>query len=147
MELYNLKKSTGINKKSKRVGRGIGSGKGGHTTGKGQKGQKARVGNSLPAGFEGGQSPLHKRIPMMGRFQKPVILNIGEVSLTTLNTLREGSNVTPETFVEKGLFKKLPNGGIKVLGSGKLTKKLNLKGFKYSESAKTAIVSNGGQAD
>ncbi len=135
MELSKLLK--GNKKKSKRLGRGYGSGKGGHTVGRGAKGQKAR--NKVPAGFEGGQTPLYKRVPQWGGFRSPWAKGIVGVSLSRFNVFRAGSTVTPEDLVEKGMLKKLPKRGVKVLGTGDIKKSLTFSGFAFSESAKKKI--------
>lgn len=119
--------------KSKRLGRGYGSGKGGHTVGRGSKGQKAR--NTVPAGFEGGQIPLYKRLPKLGGFRNPTKKDIVAISLSKLNLFKEGSEVTPKKLVEKGIIKREPKHAVKVLNKGTLGKKLTLKGFIASKEA------------
>lgn len=144
MDLSNLKKIKGHHKASKRKGRGIGSGKGGHTTGRGHKGQKARAGYNIPTGFEGGQVPLFKRFPQIGGFKNPRRRKVLGVSLARLEKLKEGQEITPETLVEEGILKKLSkNTQVKILGTGEITKKLELKGFIYSESAKKKLEKSG----
>ena len=144
MELFNIKKLNN-DKKSKRVGRGRGSGKGGHTVGRGQKGQKARKGAKPNLGFEGGQSPLYKRLPRIGGFNRPQSSeNKAQiVSLDIFNKLKDGDEVTPLLLVEKKILKDIPSGGVKVLSKGELKKKVILKGFTYSEKAKQKIESFG----
>lgn len=127
---------TKFNKTSKRIGRGYGSGKGGHTVGRGAKGQKAR--NNVKVGFEGGQVPLYKRLPQIGGFKNPTRKDIVVVSLTKLNVFKEGSEVTPEKLVEQGIIRSVPTGGVKLL-AGKLEKKLKLTGFLTSESAAKSL--------
>lgn len=136
MELHRLPK-TKQNKKGKRVGRGYGSGKGGHTTGRGTKGQKAR--SKVNVGFEGGQIPLYKRLPQLGGFRNPTKKRTVSVSISKLNSFREGSTVTPKDLLEKGIISVLPKHGVKLLGNGELGKKLKLRGFKVSKSAKEKI--------
>lgn len=143
MDLHKITKIKGNKRPSKRVGRGGGSGKGWHTTGRGQKGQKARVGYNLPIGFEGGQVPLFKRLPMIGGFRNHRAKRIVGISLDLLNHFREGATVEPKDLVEKNIIKQLPRDGVKILGSGKLEKKLTLKGFLYSASAKKLIEKSG----
>jgi large subunit ribosomal protein L15 len=137
MELHNLKKSKGAIKPKKRVGRGIGSGKGAHTTGRGSKGQKARSGYNLPVGFEGGQVPLFKKLPQIGGFKNPRPRKIVTVSLDKFNSFKDGSTVTPEDLVKMGILAKLSKGTqVKVLGTGEINKKVELQGFLFSRSAK-----------
>jgi len=143
MEVFNLPKIKGIKRKSKRLGRGIGSGKGGHTVGRGTKGQKARRGAKPNPGFEGGQVPLYKRLPHLGGFRSFVRKDIKSVNISVLNLFEDGSSVEPQKLLEKGILKKLPKDGVKILGSGKLEKKLVLSGFLYSESAKKLLEKSG----
>ena len=125
------------------MGRGIGSGKGGHTVGKGMKGQKSRKGHKIPVGFEGGQVPLYKRLPRLGGFRYFNSKSIAVVSLDKLNLFAEGSEVSEKSLFEKGILNKATKNGVKILGSGKLTKKLILKGFLYSESARKKVEKSG----
>lgn len=133
MDLSNLIKTKQKNKK-KRLGRGIGSGKGGHTVGRGTKGQKSREGKKLFVGFEGGQVPLYKRLPQLGGFKSPR-KNLS-IKLNDLNVFKEGTEVTPELLVREGVFKKIPAQGVKIIGGGSLKKKLILKGFTFSKGAR-----------
>lgn len=145
MRLHELAPNEGATKERKRVGRGIGSGLG-KTCGKGHKGQKTRSGDRrLPSWFEGGQTPLHKRVPKRG-FRS---LNRIEYSVVNLKTLekyfQDGQEVNLETLHEKGLVKKgMP---VKVLGDGELTKKLRVKAHAFSSSAKQKIESAGGSCE
>src|SRR5687768_6854744 len=117
--LDNLNRLDGIQRGNKRVGRGIGSGKGGHTTGKGNKGQKARSGNRKPwAGFEGGQVALYKRLAQMRRFTvdgkvRPLVIN-----LLDLNIFEDGTELSPQVLLEKGKIDRLNKAGVKILGNG-----------------------------
>jgi large subunit ribosomal protein L15 len=144
LELHTLKPAKGANKKPKRVGRGPGSGHG-KTATRGEKGQKSRSGFSQKPGFEGGQMPLHRRIPKRGfnnKFAKHyTILNVGE-----LNELDEGTAVTPELLVEKRVIKKSLDG-LRVLGGGELTRKLTVRAHHFSESAKKKIEEAGGSIE
>ena len=127
-------------KKSKRVGRGIGSGKGGHTVGRGTKGQKSRTGNKHLVGFEGGQVPLYKRMPQIGGFFSHTAKKVVNISLSDLNTFKDGSKVTVKDLVAKNIIDTLDKKAlVKVLGNGNLEKKLTLIGFTYSKSAKEAL--------
>jgi large subunit ribosomal protein L15 len=131
---------TRIAKPKKRIGRGYGSGKGGHTVGRGTKGQKAR--NNVPVGFEGGQVPLYKRLPQIGGFRNPNQKDIVAIPVDRLNSFKEDSEVTPEKLVEAGVIRRVSEDGVKLLG-GKLEKKLKLKGFLMSKGAEKAIKASG----
>ncbi len=139
MELKKLKKLNGNKTKKKRLGRGYGSGKGGHTVGKGMKGQKSRQGNSIPYGFEGGQVPLFKKLPKIGGFSNPTKKQIKGVNILSFNVFNDGDVVTPEMLVEKGIIRSVPKHGVKILGGGDLKKKIELKGFLFSQSAKDKL--------
>ena len=136
MKLEKLRK-TKFERESKRVGRGYGNGKGGHTTGRGNKGQKAR--NTVNVGFEGGQIPLYKRLPQVGGFKSKSRKEIKAVNLSIFNNFKDGEEVTPKVLLEKGYLLKVPKHGVKILANGKLEKKLVLKGFLVSNSAADAI--------
>jgi large subunit ribosomal protein L15 len=144
LELHGLKPAKGANKKPKRVGRGPGSGHG-KTATRGEKGQKSRSGFSQKPGFEGGQMPLHRRIPKRGftnKFAKQyAVLNVGE-----LNKLEDGASVTPELLIEKRVIKKSLDG-LRVLGKGELTRKLSVRAHHFSESAKKKIEEAGGSIE
>ena len=129
--------------KRKRLGRGIGSGLG-KTSGKGHKGQKARSGGGVRRGFEGGQTPLYRRLPKRG-FTNIHANNYTEVTLTMLNKSK-ATDVTAESLVEEGIIGKV-NDGIVVLGTGKLEKKLNVKAIRFTASAKEKIEALGGKAE
>ncbi|PIS12331.1 50S ribosomal protein L15 [candidate division WWE3 bacterium CG09_land_8_20_14_0_10_47_33] len=141
MRLNNLPRLVG--KKKKRLGRGYGSGKGGHTVGHGTKGQKVR--GRIKLGFEGGQFPLVRRLPRLGGFRsirgKPAVLNLGN-----LTAFRKGEIVSPETLKEKGLIKKIPSAGIKILGEGE-AKALKFKGVLLSAPAREKILKAGGKIE
>lgn len=145
MNLSSLAKNKGIRRKGKRLGRGIGSGKGGHTVGRGTKGQKARRGSKFTVGFEGGQVPLYKRLPQIGGFNNRRSKKIGVINLNVFNRFDNGTKVTPESLVELGIFKKLPKDGVKILAGGKLEKKLTISGFLYSENAEDKIKKSGSE--
>lgn len=127
----------------KRVGRGIGSGTG-KTSGKGHKGQKARSGGGVRRGFEGGQTPLYRRLPKRG-FTNIHANNYTEVTLTMLNKSTV-SDVTPETLIADGIISKV-NDGIVILATGKLEKKLNVKATRFTAKAKEEIEALGGKAE
>ena len=144
MKLHELKPAIGSTTAPKRLGRGVGSGLG-KTSGKGHKGQKARSG-SKKNGFEGGQMPLARRLPKRGFtniFAKEyTVVNVGE-----LEKLENGTTVTAELLKKQGIISKIEKDGLKVLGRGELTKKLDVKAAKFSETAKKAIEAAGGSAE
>ncbi|MGL4523456.1 MAG: 50S ribosomal protein L15 [Bacilli bacterium] len=144
MKLHELKPAEGSRKERKRLGRGIGSGQG-KTAGKGHKGQNARSGGGVRLGFEGGQTPLFRRLPKRG-FTNINRKEFAIVNLERLNQFEEGTVVTPELLLETGVISKL-RSGVKVLGNGKLEKKLTVKASKFSESAVQAIEAAGGTTE
>ncbi|AVM22471.1 MULTISPECIES: 50S ribosomal protein L15 [Bacillus] len=144
MKLHELKPSEGSRKVRNRVGRGIGSGNG-KTSGKGHKGQNARSGGGVRPGFEGGQMPLFQRLPKRG-FTNINRKDYAVINLDRLNSFDEGTEVTPELLLETGALSKL-KAGVKILGNGKLEKKLTVKANKFSASAKEAIEAAGGTAE
>ena len=131
------------NKQRTRVGRGVGSGLG-KTSGRGHKGQKARSGGGVRRGFEGGQTPLYRRLPKRG-FTNIHAKNYTEVTLTMLNKSK-ATDVTAESLVEEGIIGKI-NDGIVVLATGKLEKKLNVKAKRFTATAKEKIEALGGKAE
>ncbi|MFH0716550.1 50S ribosomal protein L15 [Staphylococcus delphini] len=141
MKLHELKPSEGSRKVRNRVGRGAGTGNG-KTSGRGQKGQKARSGGGVRPGFEGGQLPLFRRIPKRG-FTNINRKEYAIVNLDQLNQFEDGTEVTPGLLIETGVVKN-EKAGIKVLGNGSLEKKLTVKAHKFSASAKAAIEAKGG---
>lgn len=144
MNLHELSPAAGSTKESKRIGRGHGSGQG-KTAGKGHKGQKARSGGSIRPGFEGGQMPLQRRIPKRG-FNNIFAKNIVAINVSALEVFDNDAEVTAQAIIEKGIVNK-EYDGIKILGNGTLTKKLNVKVAAYSESAKQKIEAAGGKAE
>jgi large subunit ribosomal protein L15 len=142
--LNNLKPAKGATRSRKRVGRGPGSGLG-KTSGRGEKGQKSRSGYSRKVGFEGGQMPLHRRVPKRGfhnRFRK----EFTEVNLGRLDGFDAGTIVTPELLLKRGVIKKLRDG-VKVLAKGSLTKALTVRAHKFSAKAQETIAGAGGKAE
>ena len=127
----------------RRVGRGIGSGLG-KTSGRGHKGQKARSGGGVRRGFEGGQTPLYRRLPKRG-FTNIHANNYTEVTLTMLNKSK-ATDVTAESLLEEGIIGKI-NDGIVVLATGKLDKKLNVKAVRFTAKAKETIEALGGKTE
>ena len=145
MELNELKYTKGSIKDNKRVGRGTSSGHG-KTSGRGQKGQNARSGGGVRIGFEGGQNPLVFRVAKRGFSNYNFETKYATINLSDLERFNDGAEVTPELLKEMGLVKKQLDG-IKVLGNGKLTKKLTVKAHKFSKSAKEAIEKVGGKVE
>ena len=149
MNLSELKPNEGARKPRKRIGRGPGSGTG-KTSGGGHKGDKAR-GNTKP-GFEGGQTPLHRRLPQMrgipgkGGFNAPPKAGYAVVNLSALERYDDGATVTIETLLESGLVGS-PKDGVKILGSGELTKKLTVRATQFSKSAQEKITALGGTVE
>lgn len=144
MDLSNLRPAEGSKHSDNfRRGRGHGSGNG-KTAGKGHKGQKARSGAPRP-GFEGGQMPLYRRIPKRG-FKCRNSKEIVGINLSALERFEDGATVTVETLMEAGVVKN-PRDGVKILGSGKLTKKLTVQVDAFSASAKEKIEALGGKAE
>ncbi|MDS9472023.1 50S ribosomal protein L15 [Sporosarcina pasteurii] len=144
MKLHEMKPAVGARKSRKRIGRGIGSGYG-KTSGKGHKGQNARSGGGVRLGFEGGQTPLFQRLPKRG-FTNVNRKDYAVVNLDKLNLFDEGTEVTPELLLELGVVSKAKSG-IKILGNGKLEKKLTVRAHKFSATAKEAIEQAGGQTE
>ena len=142
MNFHELKPAEGSVKSSKRLGRGIGSGLG-KTSGKGHKGQNARSGGGVRVGFEGGQMPLIRQLPKIGftnNFRKVyTTINVGE-----LEVLEEGTTVTAELLKSKNIIAKIEPYGLKVLGNGNLTKKLNVQAAKFTDGAVKKITAVGG---
>ena len=142
MKLDELKPAQAKTAKT-RVGRGMGSGLG-KTSGRGHKGQKARSGGGVRRGFEGGQTPLYRRLPKRG-FTNIHANNYTEVTLTMLNKSKS-TDVTAESLVEEGIIGKI-NDGIVVLATGTLDKKLNVKAKRFTTTAKEKIEALGGKAE
>lgn len=144
MDLSNLRYAEGSRKSDKfRRGRGHGSGNG-KTAGKGHKGQKARSGAPRP-GFEGGQMPLYRRLPKRG-FHNRNTQEIVTINVSMLNRFEDGAEVTVESLKEIGLISN-PKDGVKILGNGELTKKLDVKVNAFSASAVEKIQALGGKAE
>ena len=144
MDLSNLHPAEGSRQSDDfRRGRGHGSGNG-KTAGKGHKGQKARSGATRP-GFEGGQMPLYRRIPKRG-FTNRNSKVIAGINVSALERFEDGAEVTVAALVENGVVKN-PRDGVKILGNGELTKKLNVKVDAFSEGAKTKIEAVGGTCE
>ena len=144
MKLHELSPAVGSTKESKRIGRGHGSGQG-KTAGKGHKGQHARSGSGMRPGFEGGQMPLQRRVPKRG-FNNIFAEEWVAINVAALEVFEDGAVVDAAALTEKGIIKKaeLP---IKVLGNGKLTKKLTVNLNAFSASAAEKINAAGGKAE
>lgn len=145
MKLHELEKNIGATHAKKRVGRGPGSGLG-KTSGRGQKGQKARSGGSINPVFEGGQLPLYRRIPKRGFSNAKFKTVYAVINVEDLNVFEDGTVVTPALLKDTGLVKKQLDG-IKVLGNGKLEKKLTIQASKFSASALEKIKEAGSKAE
>lgn len=148
MNLGTLKPAKGSTRRNKRLGRGVGSGKGGHSSTRGNKGQRSRTGNRrMPSWFEGGQMPLQRRVPKFG-FKNPNRITYSVVNLEQLEALvasgrlRADTPVTPASLVEAGLIRK--HDRVKILGDGKLTIALSIQVHAFSRSAETKIQEVGG---
>lgn len=144
MKLHELKYNEGARRKRKRVGRGHASGTG-KTAGTGHGGQKSRSGGNVALGFEGGQTPLFKRIPKRG-FNNVNRVEYAVVNLSDLNKFDEGTEVTIDLLLETRTINKTLDG-VKVLGNGTLEKKLTVKANAFSKSATEAIEKLGGTAE
>ncbi len=144
MKLHELKPAEGSRQVRNRVGRGNSSGNG-KTAGRGQKGQKARSGGGVRLGFEGGQTPLFRRLPKRG-FTNVNRKDYAVINLDVLNRFEDGAEVTPVALVEAGIVKN-EKAGIKVLANGELNKKLTVKAAKFSKAAQEAIEAAGGSIE
>lgn len=144
MKLHELKSPPGANKRTKRVGRGPGSGHG-KTSTRGHKGQKARSGGGVRLGFEGGQMPLQRRIPKRG-FTNIFKKEYAIINLRDLNIFEDGTEVTPELLIETGLIKSVKDG-VKILGDGDLDRKLTIKAHKISKQAQDKVTAKGGKVE
>ena len=144
MRLDELQPAEGSRFTRKRVGRGIGSGTG-KTSGKGHKGQNARSGGGVRPGFEGGQMPLYRRLPKRG-FTNIFAKQYVTINVEVLERFEDGTEVTAEVLKEAGVISKVLDG-VKILGRGELTKKLNVKVANYTASAKEKIEKVGGKAE
>ena len=150
MDLSNLKPAKGSTKSRKRIGRGQGSGYGGHTATKGNKGQKSRSGGGVPVWFEGGQMPLQRRVPKYG-FKNPFRVEYHGVNVSKLaelvasGAIEASSEINPDVLRSKGLIGK--GELVKVLGGGDIDVALTVKAHAYSKTAKEKIEKAGGTAD
>jgi large subunit ribosomal protein L15 len=143
--LHDLKPAKGSVRGRRRVGRGPGSGLG-KTSGRGEKGQKSRSGFSRRPGFEGGQMPLHRRVPKRGFSNVPFRKRFAEVNLSRLEVFEAGTIVTPELLVRQGIVRQVRDG-VKILGKGELTRALTVHAHRFSARAKERITGLGGKAE
>ncbi len=147
MKLESIPKRKNRKGHDKRLGRGMGSGVGGHTVGRGTKGQKSRSGHKSMALFEGGNLPFYKKTPKYRGFKKPNQVKYQAINVSELEeNFKTGDEITVETLTKKKLIRK-KEANIKILGDGKLTKKLVVKGLKVSEPARKLINDAGGKVE
>lgn len=144
MKLHELKSPEGSRKAPKRLGRGTGSGLG-RNSGKGEKGQNSRTGGGVRPGFEGGQMPLFRRLPKRG-FTNPFSKEYNAINLDRLNIFENGTEVTEQLLLEKGVISKKLDG-VKILGNGTIEKALTVKVSKFSKSASEKIEAAGGKTE
>ncbi|MGC8861419.1 MAG: 50S ribosomal protein L15 [Armatimonadota bacterium] len=145
MRLNDLRPAPGSTHARKRVGRGTGSGHG-TSAGRGTKGQKARTSGGVRPGFEGGQTPLHRRLPQRRGFRNITRKEYAVVNLDDLERFEPGTEVTPELLVASRVVKKVKDG-IKILGDGELTRNLTVRAHKFSKTAEEKIKAAGGTAE
>ncbi len=145
MKLHNIKPKEGSKKKRQRCGRGIGSGRG-YTSGRGANGQNSRSGGGVRLTFEGGQTPLFRKLPKRGFNNKNkkeyTILNVYQ-----LNAFKEGTEITPELLKESGVVNNIASNGVKILGDGELDVSLTVKANAFTSSAIDKIEAAGGKAE
>jgi large subunit ribosomal protein L15 len=144
MKLNELSYTEGARRERKRLGRGQATGQG-KTAGKGHKGQNARSGGGVPIGFEGGQTPLFRRLPKRG-FTNINRVDYNVINVEILNRFEEGSHITVDTLKAAGLIKQMLDG-VKILGNGELTKSLTVSAHKFSKTAVAAIEKAGGKVE
>ena len=144
MKLHELHPAEGSTTAQKRLGRGTGSGLG-KTSGKGHKGAKARSGGGKRPGFEGGQMPLVRRLPKRGFFN-PFRTEYVAVNVSRLDVFEDGATVSPVELIQMGIIKKIEDG-VKIMGSGELTRKLTVQANKFTATAKEKIEAAGGKAE
>ncbi|MCD8174868.1 MAG: 50S ribosomal protein L15 [Phascolarctobacterium sp.] len=144
MRLHELSPAPGSKRVHVRVGRGLGSGLG-KTSGKGQKGQKARSGGVKRPGFEGGQRPLYLRLPKRGFYNKFAKEYVA-INVSVLNRFEDGTVVEPIMFIKEGIVKNIRDG-IRILGNGELTKKLTVQAIGFTKTAEEKIIAAGGKVE
>ncbi|PWM51603.1 MAG: 50S ribosomal protein L15 [Clostridiales bacterium] len=146
MKLHELQPAEGSKQTPRRVGRGIGSGLG-KTSGKGHKGQKARSGGGKGPYFEGGQTPLQRRMPKRGFSNARFKVEYTEVNVGLLDRFDAEAVITPEFLIEQGLVKQVKNGGVKILGNGEVTKAFKVQTNAISQAAQAKIEAAGGSVE
>ena len=146
MKLHELQPAEGSKQTPRRVGRGIGSGLG-KTSGKGHKGQKARSGGGKGPYFEGGQTPLQRRMPKRGFSNARFKVEYTEVNVGLLDRFDAEAVITPEFLIEHGLVKQVKNGGVKILGNGEVTKAFKVQTNAISQAAQAKIEAAGGSVE
>ncbi|MCC5912607.1 MAG: 50S ribosomal protein L15 [Clostridiaceae bacterium] len=145
MKLHELKPAKGAVKKTKRKGRGTGSGLG-KTAGRGSNGQNSRSGGGVRIGFEGGQMPLIRRLPKRG-FTNIFKKQFSAINVDELNRFENGTEITAELLKEAGVIKKIEKDGLKILGDGNLEKNVTVKAQKFTKSAIEKIEAAGGKVE
>lgn len=146
MYIHDLKNAQGEKQSKKRLGRGIGSGVG-KTSGKGHKGQNARSGGGVRPGFEGGQNPLYRRIPIKGFTNAKFKKVYSTVNVCALNVFEKDTEVDALKLLDAGILSKIEKDGVKILGNGELTVALKVKANKFTSSAKEKILAQGGTVE
>ncbi|MGN0787585.1 MAG: 50S ribosomal protein L15 [Candidatus Onthoplasma sp.] len=146
MYIHELKNADGARASKKRLGRGIGSGIG-KTSGKGHKGQNARSGGGVRPGFEGGQNPLYRRLPVKGFSNAKFKKIYSTVNVSSLNIFEANTEVDAYKLLESGILSKIEKDGIKILGNGDLKVALKVKANKFTAQAKEKITAQGGSAE
>lgn len=146
MYIHDLKNAQGEKQSKKRLGRGIGSGVG-KTSGKGHKGQNARSGGGVRPGFEGGQNPLYRRIPIKGFTNAKFKKMYSTVNVSALNVFEKDTEVDALKLLDAGILSKIEKDGVKILGNGELTVALKVKANKFTSSAKEKILAQGGTVE
>ena len=146
MYIHDLKNAEGEKQSKKRLGRGIGSGVG-KTSGKGHKGQNARSGGGVRPGFEGGQNPLYRRIPIKGFTNAKFKKVYSTVNVSALNVFEKDTEVDALKLLDAGILSKIEKDGVKILGNGELTVALKVKANKFTSSAKEKILAQGGTVE
>jgi large subunit ribosomal protein L15 len=145
MKLNNLKPAAGYKKNRKRVGRGTGSGRG-YTSGRGANGQNSRAGGEVRPTFEGGQTPLFRRLPKRG-FNNKFKKEFNEVNVYQLNRFSADETVTPEVLLEQGIIDGIAKNGVKILGKGEVNIALDVKAHAFTASARKKIEAAGGKSE
>ncbi|HJD05387.1 MAG TPA: 50S ribosomal protein L15 [Candidatus Onthoplasma faecipullorum] len=146
MYIHDLKNAEGEKQSKKRLGRGIGSGVG-KTSGKGHKGQNARSGGGVRPGFEGGQNPLYRRIPIKGFSNAKFKKVYSTVNVSALNVFEKDTEVDALKLLDAGILSKIEKDGVKILGNGELTVALKVKANKFTAQAKEKILAQGGSVE